>query len=63
MAAKLASLLLLADASTAQMRAPLHVVGHSPAPQEPVPLADVIPFPTHRPSHGSRPSARRASGI
>jgi hypothetical protein len=45
------------------MRAPLHVVGHVPAPQEPVRLADVIQFPTHRPSHGSRPAARRASGI
>ena len=62
-AAKLASLLLLADAGTVQMREPLHVVGHAPAPQEPVRLADVIQFPTHRPSHGSRQAARRASGI
>ena len=63
MAAKLASLLLLADAGTAQMRAPLHVVGHAPAPQEPERLADVIQFPAHRPSRGSGPGARRASGI
>jgi hypothetical protein len=61
MAAKLASL-LLADAGTAQMRAPLHVVGHTPAPQEPVRLADVIQFPARRPSRGSGPAARRASG-
>jgi hypothetical protein len=61
MAAKLASLLLLADAGPA--RAPLHVVGHAPEPQEPVRLADVIQFPSRRASPGSRPAARRAAGI
>lgn len=62
MAAKLASLLLLVDADSALTRAPLHVVGQEPAPQEPVRLADVIQFPARRPAPGTQPTARRASG-
>jgi hypothetical protein len=62
MAAKLASLLLLIDTDSALTRAPLHVVGQAPAPEEPVRLADVIQFPTRRPARGARPNARQASG-
>jgi hypothetical protein len=61
MAAKLASLLLLAEADSTLTRAPLHVVGHAPEPQELVRLADVIEFPTRTPSPSARPAARRAS--
>jgi hypothetical protein len=42
------------------MRAPLHVVGHVTAPQEPARLADVIQFPARKSSPSARSAARRA---